>query len=82
MKGSLDLICCEALTYLWIHHLTPHPTIKHLLYSSLVLLKLDIANISVKSYKAIGILLLTDNVLTIVGYDLSGWHASICSKAT
>ena len=59
MKGCFDLVCCEALAYLWIYHLTPQPTIIHLLHSSLVLLKLDIAHISVKSYEAVGFLLLS-----------------------
>ena len=82
MKGCFDLICCEPLAYLWIYHLTPQPTIIHLLHSSLVLLKHDIAHISVMSYEAVGFLLLTDKVFIVVGYDSSGWHTSICSKAT
>ena len=47
----------------------------------LMLLKHEIAHILLKFYEAIGFLLLTDNIFTIVGYDLSGWHASICSMA-
>ena len=27
-KGCIYLVCCEALTYLWIQHHTPQPTIK------------------------------------------------------
>ena len=81
-KGCFDIVCCEALTYLWVHHLTPQHTIKHLLHSSLVLLKLEIAHISLKSFECVGFLLLTYNVFSIVGYDGSGWHALICCKAT
>ena len=47
-----------------------------------MILKLEISHISVKSYKAVGFLLLTDKVFTIVGYDSRGWYSSICSKAT
>ena len=82
MKGSFDLVCREALTYLWIHHLTTQPTIRRLFHPSLVLPKLEIALISVKSYEAVRFLLMTDKVFATVGYDLSGWRASICSKAT
>ena len=81
-KGCFDLVCYEALTYLWIHHLTPQPTIRRLLHSSLVILNLEAVHIPVKSYKAVSFSLLTDKVFTIVGYDSSGWHTSICGKAT
>ena len=81
-KGWFDLVCCETMTYLWTHLFTPQHTMKHLLHSSLVLLKLEIAHISLWSYEAVVLLLQTDIVLTIVGYDWSGWHVSICGKAT
>ena len=82
MSAVLDLVRCEALTCLCIHHLTPQPTTNRLLHSSLVLLKVEIAHILVDSYQAVGFLLVIDNVLTIVGSDWSGSQASICSKAT
>ena len=66
-KGCFDLVCCVALTYLWTHHLTPQPTIKRLLHSSLVLHKLEMAHVPVMSYEAVSFMLLTDKVFAIDG---------------
>ena len=80
-KGCFDLVCCKALIYLRIHHLTPQPAINRLLHSSLVLSKLRIL-IPVNSCGAVGFLHLIDEVFSIVGYNSCGCQASICSKAT
>ena len=65
-KGCLDLVFCEALTHLWIHHSTCQPTIKRILYSSLVRLKLEITDISVASYEAVSFLLLANNFFILL----------------
>ena len=71
-KVCFVLDCCEALTDLGIHHLTPQPTTKRLLHCFLVLLKLEIDHIQVKSYEVFGVLPLTGEVSTVVGYDSNG----------